>query len=520
MINFLLTRLQKVKKPTAHAAICFYLCIITNLAHAQSSDRIIDSLQYLLSRSENDSIKIELLLSIGNEYRHSKSRMDSALYYYQKGLGIGRNMGSLNLQLNPNLRLAGLFNAIGNYPEALKLSLENLKTAEKLHNTTNIFFIKREIMWTYSGIGDNRKSLEIARELQSLVNAAFFEQSRNERFQWMVYLNLANIYQDLNQLDSSLQYRRLTYNLAKKAENEEGLALASASLAELHAIHNNIDSAFYYNKQGLFYAEKYRRYDIVPKIQMNLAYLFEKGGNLDSAMHYAYTVFNQFKNVPDSLGMTDASLLLSRLYKLRKRFDSAYLYLSLYNTLKNRSLMEEKTQKVQNISLNEMIHKRQLEQERKEARQQYEFRLKIYTLLAGLGVMILLAAILYRNNKQKHKANREIEKAYEDLKATQSQLIQSEKMASLGELTAGIAHEIQNPLNFVNNFSEVNTELIDEMQQEMDKGNIDDAKAIANDIKDNEEKINHHGKRADAIVKGMLQHSRSSSGHKRTNRYQ
>ena len=98
------------------------------------------------------------------------------------------------------------------------------------------------------------------------------------------------------------------------------------------------------------------------------------------------------------------------------------------------------------------------------------------------------------------------------LRKTQRQLIMAEKMASLGELTAGIAHEIQNPLNFVNNFSEVNTELIDEMKVEMDKGNIDDAKAIANDIKENEQKINHHGKRADAIVKGMLQHSRSSSG--------
>ncbi|MCJ7465253.1 MAG: ATP-binding protein [Maribacter sp.] len=120
---------------------------------------------------------------------------------------------------------------------------------------------------------------------------------------------------------------------------------------------------------------------------------------------------------------------------------------------------------------------------------------------------------LILEEKVKHRTA-QLNKSVEDLKATQSQLVQSEKMASLGELTAGIAHEIQNPLNFVNNFSEVNKELLAEMTEEIKNGNLDEVKSLANDIADNEEKILFHGKRADAIVKGMLQHSRASSGQK------
>ena len=146
-----------------------------------------------------------------------------------------------------------------------------------------------------------------------------------------------------------------------------------------------------------------------------------------------------------------------------------------------------------------------------------------YLAIAILGVVVLavivIALIQWRNNKQKQKANVllqqqkvKVESTLTELRITQRQLIQSEKMASLGELTAGIAHEIQNPLNFVNNFSEVNTELLIELRDAANKGIINEVIAITNDLIENEEKINHHGRRADAIVKGMLQHSRAGSG--------
>jgi two-component system NtrC family sensor kinase len=146
-------------------------------------------------------------------------------------------------------------------------------------------------------------------------------------------------------------------------------------------------------------------------------------------------------------------------------------------------------------------------------------RLWIISIAGALLFALILSFILFRNNKNRQKANsillqqkEKVQETLEELKVTQSQLVQSEKMASLGELTAGIAHEIQNPLNFVNNFSEVSAELLDEMIEEFDKGDADEAKLIANDVKQNLDKINHHGKRAGAIVKGMLQHSRTSAG--------
>jgi two-component system NtrC family sensor kinase len=498
--------------PGMFLSVFFVIC--TNPSHAQTEENI-DSLKTLLAKQGNDSSRVGLMLEIGDQYAAGRNaKYDSALVYYQNALDInGKRSASRQVELKG--KIAHLYLETGNLPEALQLSLDNLKAAEQLRDTFSIFFINREILFVYLSIEDFPKALEIAKKLDLLANS--ISPKRPERrgvFKMMVNHNLGNIYEGMNQFDSVLHYRRLEYNYSVHAKDTEGLALSTISLAEMYDKRGFADSALHYNRLCFLYAERAGRFDIATATKGNMASLFEKKGQLDSALHFAYEYYYESKNRQDSAAVMSAAQVLSDIYKGRKQFDSAYAYLSYHNQLKDQLKTEEKIQKAQNVSFNELMRKKQVEQEREQAKQEYKTKVKIYSLIIGLAIVSLFAFTLFRNNRQKHRAKLEIEEAYDELKSTQAQLIQSEKMASLGELTAGIAHEIQNPLNFVNNFSEVSSELLDEMKQELAIGNRQQASQIADDVKQNLEKIIHHGKRADGIVKGMLMHSRASSGQK------
>src|SRR4029078_12238339 len=182
------------------------------------------------------------------------------------------------------------------------------------------------------------------------------------------------------------------------------------------------------------------------------------------------------------------SKLLTDIYE-NSNADSTIKYLKIYRAGNDSLFSTRANQQLQMMTFEEDQRQQELATEKSK----YQNKIKTNILLGILTTILLIALILYRNNKQKQKANlllhqqkEEIQTTLSKLKETQTQLVHSEKMASLGELTAGIAHEIQNPLNFVNNFAEVNTELIDEMQQELKTGNTTEAITLSNHIRDNE----------------------------------
>jgi two-component system NtrC family sensor kinase len=467
---------------------------------------------------------LKLRLRVYNAFSvfYAESKPDSTIYYCTRMLQLATMTGDHFREGLTYNNIAYEFLLLGNYPQAMKLSIKGEEIAEK----NNDLFLKAHLYRRRGDIyffqGNARQSALYFDKATALT--PYLGKVDAEELLGLVHLSKARAYLQWNLLDSALIFANEYYDISEKTNYHIGLTRMMIVLGKIYEKMGRDSLAYDYFKRGI--SLSLRQHVVTSAVQTynSLAEYFYHKRQIDSCIAYAKRAVDIIHGSGFLLNEPETYSILSKAYFAKKNLDSTFKYQQLTQDVKDSLLGLDKIEQIQLSVFEEEQNKKQQAADKVA----YQERIRLYVLLSGIAALILVAGLLWRNNRTKQKAYRQLQaqkaatdlqkekadKALKELRSTQAQLIQSEKMASLGELTAGIAHEIQNPLNFVNNFSEVNKEIADELQTELRSGNVDQAISLSNDIKENSEKISHHGKRADAIVKGMLQHSRSSTGAK------
>ncbi|HEV8051930.1 MAG TPA: hypothetical protein VGP47_05500, partial [Parachlamydiaceae bacterium] len=462
-----------------------------------------DSLLTMLAKTKADTTRVNILVELSGLYQNSNP--DSQFVLAHQGLQLAQSIGYIKGELNCKDKLAGYWWAVGDYATSINLYLPRIEYAKENKDTLGEMFTYIGLVNSYRDQGDYKEALHY-----SFASLEIIKRLNNDFALGMTNAIIGSVYYGMSNLDSADYYLNKAVNYPHTLD----MGWIYLIYGRIKAKQKNINAAFDFYRQSIEILKYNGNVKDLTGAYVSIGELFKEIKQTDSAIVYGKLALNFSKEQKFNKELLQSYLLLANAYEKTDN-EKAVEFYHLAMDAKDGLFSQDKQRQISSYKFNKELQ----QQEIKNIQQQSASRNRTYLLLAVLTSFLLFVIFLVRNNKQKEKVNivlreqkQKVESTLTELKSTQAQLIQSEKMASLGELTAGIAHEIQNPLNFVNNFSDVNKELLEELEQEADKGNIAEVKAIAIDIKENEQKINHHGKRADAIVKGMLQHSRSSSG--------
>ena len=466
----------------------------------------------------NDTNRVLILSAICFSYRFSNS--DSALFYGQQAVTLSQKINYSRGEAIALTNNAFVLREIGDLPGSLAGQLKGLQIAEKNNYLAEAGYCLGRIGLIYVDLKDYQKALWYYRQSLKKHSAA-----KNNHGIAVNEMNIGQAYEEMNRLDSSLHYEQRASEKMIRFKLNGMKPNILRVLGNVETKRGNKRLALTYYQQSIRVGEVVNDLRTNSSTYANIAALYKQMNRIDSCVYYARKGLANSQLMSYRIGILASSSLLAQVYESNDP-NKALTYYKIAAAAKDSLYGPAKIRMLQVMIFKEQERQRETE----EARTAYQNQVRQYALLAGLSVFLLIAFMLYRTNRQQRKANAllqrqrdeiheqrtKAETALIELRATQTQLVQKEKMASLGELTAGIAHEIQNPLNFVNNFSEVSAELVAELEEEGQKPDRDTEleAEILGDLRQNLQKITHHGGRASAIVRGMLEHSRTGTGEK------
>jgi len=501
--------LSKVK---CYFLLISFLCL--NLSAVYSQDqKVADSLTIIYNEGMlNDTDRLELLRQLSfNEVKD----LNLSLKYAEELINLSISTGNNNFLHSGYFQKGNKKRLFGDLEEALQAYMKSADAARLENNARGEGSAYGAIADIYS-ISNNHpnarlyynKAIAILRESKDSVALASFILNAGEEFMNSEIYDTAYMFFN----ESGIIFEKLNY-LIGKAYSIGNIGMVYANTGENNLAEKNI-------KEAIEILEELEDYYPICVYLISMADIYVVKGDERAALNYAMKSLTLARQYGLKEQIRDANLKLSELYELSGKPADSYKYYKDYIIYKDSINNIKTVQSMANLRTDFEVSKKQIEVDLLNHQKQKQLWWLI-TIAIILFSTIVLLFMFYRNNQNKQKANallqeqkKKVENTLTNLRATQSQLIQSEKMASLGELTAGIAHEIQNPLNFVNNFAEISNELLHELKEELATGNMQLVTELSDDIILNLEKINHHGKRASDIVKGMLQHSRMGSGQK------